>query len=102
MSEILKIIVLSMVAALGFNATDSALVSSVIEAFAAVDIRVQGAIVAVILVTSLVPLIAPYTPWTWDDKTLEWAPVAQKIFGEVWNALSGNHGKAKNKESEYS
>ena len=99
MNEIIKITVLAIFAALGVGVSDSELVTGVIAAFTQADIKIQGAILAVILIATVVPLIAPYTPWTWDDRAIDWAPTSKKIIGSVWRALASNHGKAKNNEN---
>lgn len=56
----------------------------------------QAAVLLVLGILIMVPQIAPLTPWTWDDWTIQHKGKIQGFLGKVWNILAGNWGKAKN------
>lgn len=49
-----------------------------------------------LLVMAIIPHIAPWTPWTWDDRTIRYKSGVVQLLAKSWNLLSGNYRRAKN------
>lgn len=94
---ILTILIVSIAGVFGFVITpDDAVGAAIFSALAGLDVKVQVGIAVSLGLLVVVPLIAPYTPWTWDDRTIRYHTEAKQILGNIWNALAGNFGKASN------
>lgn len=95
LKTILTLLIVGIASAFGIVLTpDSA--PAVFAWLAGLSPSVQVGIAVGLGLLIIVPLIAPYTPWTWDDRTIKYKTGAQKILAEIWNDLAGNFGKARN------
>lgn len=63
----------------------------------AAPIGVQVGLFVALWLLATLPHIAPYTPWTWDDWTIKYQGKVRQLLGHLWNAITGNYGKANNK-----
>lgn len=92
---ILTLLVVGIAGAFGIVLTPES-APGIFTALAGLSAPVQIGIAVSLALLVIVPLIAPYTPWTWDDRTIKYKTAAQKILAEVWNDLAGNFGNARN------
>lgn len=60
----------------------------------------QSLVLALVFALVLIPHIAPYTPWTWDDKFIAQQPLLLRLLALVWNAVSANYGRAANRGAD--
>ena len=96
----ITLLIVGIAGLLGFTITpDSGLGLGLFSAIAGLGVKVQvGILVALVLLVG-VPFLAPYTPWTWDDRTIQYKSAAGQLFARLWNLLSHNFGNASNKPS---
>ncbi len=57
----------------------------------------QAFVMAVTFLAVLIPQIAPITPWTWDDRTIQYKGTITRWVLRLWNLAAGNWGRAANK-----
>lgn len=95
---LLTLVISSVAGLLGFVLTPES-APAVFNFLALLDPRLQVGIFVVLALLILVPITAPYTPWTWDDRTIRFQQPVMQIIGRIWNVLASNFGKASNKDS---
>lgn len=94
---LLAVLVTGIAAVFGWAVTpDDAMGMAIFSMLAGLDVRVQAGLVVALSMLVLIPALAPYTPWTWDDRTIQYRSQAMKIIASLWNAVAGNIGKASN------
>lgn len=79
---------------------DNAIVLAITGFITSLHPGVQVGLLISVAVLLIVPHIAPYTPWTWDDWTISKKNAAVQVLARLWNALAGNFGKANNKPDD--
>lgn len=75
--------------------------ASLLIGFASLPAPVQVLVVVVSLAATLIPHIAPFTPWTWDDRTIRYKGPLTRLFLKLWNVAAGNWGHATNKPRDW-
>lgn len=97
LKSVLTILIVGVLGLFGFTVTpEGGAGLAIFTALAGLSVKVQTGIAVALLVLVLVPFIAPYTPWTWDDKSIKYKDGVTKIFGQLWNLLAHNFGRASN------
>jgi len=61
-------------------------------------VTAQQAVTGGALILAVIPHIAPWTPWTWDDRTIRYKNGAVQLLARGWNLLAGNYRRASNAE----
>lgn len=77
------------------------LLAACLAGFAALPGPAQVGVVVVAMVMTLVPHVAPLTPWTWDDRTIQYKAPFTKFFLKLWNIAAGNWGRASNQPKDW-
>jgi hypothetical protein len=94
---ILTILIVSIAGAFGFVLTpDDAIGAAIFTSLGSLSVPVQVGLAVALGLLVVVPMIAPYTPWTWDDKAIRYQSEAKQAILNLWNALASNFGKASN------
>lgn len=76
------------------------LINMALSYFTALSPSAQIITVALFGLLTLIPHIAPFTPWTLDDKTIKYKSRFNAAFLKLWNIAAGNWGKAKNADKK--
>lgn len=77
------------------------LIGLVLAGFTALPAPVQVGSMVLAMILTLVPHIAPFTPWTWDDKTIQYKAPLTRFFLKLWNVAAGNWGRSSNKTQDW-
>lgn len=72
------------------------LLAAALDAYAALPAPVQVVVVVLAMLVTLIPHLAPLTPWTWDDRTIQYKAPLTRFFLKLWNIAAGNWGRATN------
>lgn len=68
----------------------------VVSGFTSLSLMWQKITIVILGLLVAIPHIAPYTPWTWDDKTISYKSWLVALLAKCWNILSGNYRRASN------
>lgn len=96
---LLTALIVGIAALFGFTLTpDTGVGLTLFTWLAGLGVKTQVGILVALVLLVVVPIAAPYTKWTGDDWTIKYKTGAVKIFMQLWNLLSGNFGRAANKD----
>ena len=92
---LLAVIITGIAGAFGWALTpDDAVGLAIFSTLAALPAGVQVGVSVVLGLVVIVPSIAPYTTWTWDDNTIKYRSKARALIVVIWNATAVNAGGA--------